>query len=359
MDQTKRLEWVDAAKGISILLVVMLYATNGAGEATNGVGAFHYVIGFATPFRMPEFFLISGLFLANVIARPWVKFADRRVVHYLYFYLLWAAIHLILKVGLASADPVGAGQQFVWALVQPYGVLWFIYVLALTGIAAKVVTELRIPHWLTFAGAAALSMAQFDTPSYAFDQFARYFVFFYAGYALAPVIFKLVSRAIAAPVVAIIGLLAWAALNGALVFTPGFVAEPGHFTMGLAENPLLKFALALSGSIALCVLAGLLSKAKWMGWLTFIGQRSLAIYVAFVIPLGFSRLALVKLGLISDTTMLSAVTMIIALIVPLAGYWVIQKVGFGSFLFNRPQWATLSQNGKKSDHSIKYGAPAE
>ena len=31
MDQTKRLDWVDAAKGISILLVVMLYATNGAG----------------------------------------------------------------------------------------------------------------------------------------------------------------------------------------------------------------------------------------------------------------------------------------------------------------------------------------
>ncbi len=126
-----------------------------------------------------------------------------------------------------------------------YGVLWFIYVLALTGIAAKVVTELRIPHWLTFVGAAALSMAQFDTPSYAFDQFARYFVFFYAGYALAPLIFKLVARAIEAPIVATIALLAWASLNGALVFTPGFVAEPGHFTW-ISREPLLKFALALS-----------------------------------------------------------------------------------------------------------------
>jgi uncharacterized membrane protein YcfT len=28
------------------------------------MGILHYVIGFATPFRMPEFFMISGLFLS-------------------------------------------------------------------------------------------------------------------------------------------------------------------------------------------------------------------------------------------------------------------------------------------------------
>ena len=36
-----------------------------------------------TPFRMPEFFLISGLFLDQVLARSWKAYADRRVVHYL------------------------------------------------------------------------------------------------------------------------------------------------------------------------------------------------------------------------------------------------------------------------------------
>lgn len=359
MTRNIRLDWVDMAKGISILMVVMLYATIGAGEATNNVGAFHYIIGFATPFRMPEFFLISGLFLANVINRPWRKFADRRAVHYLYFYALWAVIHIVLKVGLASADPLTALEQLGWAIIQPYGVLWFIYVLALVGVAAKVLKELRVPHWVVIAAAGVASMAHIDTASYALNQFAEYFVFFYAGYAFAPWIFKLVEKAMAMPKAAIAGLILWAAINGYFVFTPGFAAEPRHFTMGLAEAPAIRFALALAGSVALCVAAGVFSLANWMGWLRFIGQRSLVIYVAFALPLTFSRLLLIKLELVNDTTILTITTMLIALTLPLVGNWLIQKIGFGHFLFARPSWATLLKIEKKADHPIKYASPAE
>ena len=66
---SKRLDWVDMAKGLSIFLVVMMYAASSVGEDTGGVGALHWAIAFATPFRMPEFFLISGLFLSQVIDR--------------------------------------------------------------------------------------------------------------------------------------------------------------------------------------------------------------------------------------------------------------------------------------------------
>ena len=96
----ERLNWVDSAKGISIILVVMMYSVFNVGQDAEGVGLFHYVIGFATPFRMPEFFLISGLFLGQVLARDWKSYADRRVVHYLYFYALWAVIHIVLKIGI-------------------------------------------------------------------------------------------------------------------------------------------------------------------------------------------------------------------------------------------------------------------
>jgi len=359
MTATKRLEWVDTAKGLSILLVVMLYATNGAGEATGNVGALHYLIGFATPFRMPEFFLISGLFLVNVVNRPWAKFTDRRAVHYLYFYALWAVIHIVVKVGVASADPGTAVQHMFWAIIQPYGVLWFVYVLALTSVAAKVLMELRIPHWIALGAAAALSMAQVNTPSYAFNQFAEYFVFFYAGYVFAPWIFKLVEKAISAPKAAQAALILWAAINAYLVFTPTFVAAPVHFTMGLAEMPAIRFALAITGSISLCVAAGLLTRGKWMSWLNFIGKRSLVIYVAFALPLSFSRIVLIKLNLASDTTLLTISTMLIALVMPLLAHWMIEKIGFGRFLFTRPEWATLQRMGEKSDHPIKYGTPAE
>ena len=125
--QINRLDWVDTAKGISIILVVMMYSVFNVGTDTGEAGFWHYVIGFATPFRMPEFFLISGLFLGAVIARPWRAFADRRVLHYFYFYALWAVIHLVVKIGLASASPVEMVQQIALAVVEPYGVLWFIF----------------------------------------------------------------------------------------------------------------------------------------------------------------------------------------------------------------------------------------
>ena len=78
MTLTKRMAWVDIAKGVSIILVVMMYAAYNTGRHTGDIGFLHYVIAFATPFRMPEFFLISGLFPSTVIARPWLRYADRR-----------------------------------------------------------------------------------------------------------------------------------------------------------------------------------------------------------------------------------------------------------------------------------------
>ncbi len=44
-----RLDWVDAAKGLSIILVVMMHSAYGVGEDLNGTGVLHYIIGWATP----------------------------------------------------------------------------------------------------------------------------------------------------------------------------------------------------------------------------------------------------------------------------------------------------------------------
>ena len=46
-----------------------------------GEGFFHTVVAFAKPFRMPDFFLLSGLFLSRVIDRDWKTYLDRKVVH--------------------------------------------------------------------------------------------------------------------------------------------------------------------------------------------------------------------------------------------------------------------------------------
>ena len=94
---THRVAWVDYAKGICIIMVVMMHSTLGVGAAAGGEGFLHTVVAFAKPFRMPDFFLISGLFLSRVIDRDWKTYLDRKVVHFAYFYVLWMTIQFAFK----------------------------------------------------------------------------------------------------------------------------------------------------------------------------------------------------------------------------------------------------------------------
>jgi uncharacterized membrane protein YcfT len=358
--RNNRLDWVDAAKGISIILVVMMYSVFNVGQDADGVGLFHYVIGFATPFRMPEFFLISGLFLSQVIDRPWRRYADRRVVHYLYFYALWAVIHLTVKIGLASGAPLEALQDMAWAIIEPYGVLWFIYLLAAFSAAAKLVHSARLPHWAVFAFGALLQMANLSTGSYLVDQFSHYFVYFYSGYAFAPAIFRLVDSAVARPSLTLIGLGIYAVINAALVFSPGYAVLPGEIQLGYAGLPGVRLVLALAGSTALCVTAAMLVRLPWMEWLRWLGEHSLVVYLAFVLPMSFIRIALDKIGLIHDVTLLSAIVIVGAILVSVGLYGLVQWTGRGRFLFSRPAWAHLPGTpGSRSYVPPPAAVPAE
>ncbi len=354
MDKT-RLNWVDMAKGLSIFLVVTMYCAASVGEDTGQTGFLHWTIAFAMPFRMPEFFLLSGLFLAKVIGRPWAAFADRRVVHYAYFYALWALIHILFKEALIGRDPTGAAASLALAVVEPYGVLWFIYMLAVFGLIAKFLHEIKAPQWGVLGVAAILQMASIHTGSYLVDQLAEYFVYFYAGAVFAPRLFALADWTTSHVTAALSVLVVWAVVNAAMVFSPGFRMDPVHIEMGWGVLPGVHLILALAGAAAICMLAALLSRLPFMDWLRWMGTRSLVIYVAFVLPMGIARIILLRLG-IEEANVLSLLTMAVAIISPLVLWWVVQKIGRGKFLFERPAWAHLPGSRIRPGASA---APAE
>lgn len=340
MDNNNRLAWVDMAKGLSIFLVVTMYCAASVGEDTGQVGFLHWSIAFAMPFRMPEFFLLSGLFLSKVINRPWKRFVDRRVVHYLYFYALWAVIHIVFKEALVGRNIGGAASSLAWAVVAPYGVLWFIYMLAVFGLASKLLHELKAPAWAVLAVAAILQMADIHAGSYLVDQFAEYFVYFYAGAKFAPQVFRLGGWSADRPLLALAVLVAWAVINALLVFSPGFEMAPVHIRMGWAALPGVHLILAFAGAAAICMTSAMLARLPAMEWLRWLGSKSLVIYVAFVLPMGIARVLLLAVG-INEVNLVSLLTMIVAITAPLVLWWIVQKIGLGKFLFERPAWAHL------------------
>jgi uncharacterized membrane protein YcfT len=360
MAKAERLQWVDLAKGLSIILVVMMHSAYGVGQEIGGTGVLHWIIAFATPLRMPEFFLISGLFLSQVIGRDWARYADRRVVHYFYFYALWALIDITVKTGLSTMDPVATLEALAWAIVEPHGVLWFIYQLAIFSLATKLLYTIRAHHLVVLPIAAVLQMLPIASGSGVVDNFAEFYVYFYAGYAFAPLVFRLGDWVQAHPVRAIYALVLFAIVNGLLVFSPGFMLKPDHTEIGYAGLPGVRLALAFAGALAVCVLAMLLVRIPAMDWLRWLGSKSIVVYLAFALPMAFARTVMIKLGFTENTTLVSIIVMLVALVAPLALYAAITVTGWGKFLFERPSWAHLPGTpGSRSMVQTPAQVPAE
>src|SRR5207249_8050296 len=105
--------------------VVMMHSVLGVELAAGRTGFMHLLVAFAKPFRMPDFFLISGLFLARVIDRDWRIYLDRKVVHFAYFYALWVTIQFAFKAPGFAAEhgALGVASFYAEAFIEPFGTL--------------------------------------------------------------------------------------------------------------------------------------------------------------------------------------------------------------------------------------------
>src|SRR6185295_7743636 len=159
-----------------------------------------------------------GLFLGRVIDRDWRTYLDRKVVHFVYFYVLWLTIQFCFKLPPIVAERgLSAGAAlYLEALWQPFGTLWFIYLLPIFFVATKLTRNLSpVAVWIF---AAALEIAPIETGWMVVNEFASRFVYFYTGYILARPIFALAESVQRDRPLAVTGLAIWAAINGAFVF---------------------------------------------------------------------------------------------------------------------------------------------
>src|ERR1700753_3988374 len=214
---TDRIDWVDYAKGICIVMVVMMHSVLGVELAAGETGFMHPLVAFAKPFRIPDFFLISGLFLPLVIGRDWRTYLDRKVVHFAYFYVLWVTIQFGFKAPAFAAESswTHAGYLYLESFIEPFGTLWFIYLLPVFFVVTKATR--RLPPLLIWGLAALLEMTHTSTGWTAIDEFSARFFYFYSGYLFADRVFALSDRARAHPPLALAALALWAIVNESLV----------------------------------------------------------------------------------------------------------------------------------------------
>jgi uncharacterized membrane protein YcfT len=321
--RSTRIDWVDYAKGICIVMVVMMHSVLGVEAAAGQTGFMHALVAFAKPFRMPDFFLISGLFLSVVIDRDWRTYLDRKVVHFAYFYVLWVTIQFGFKAPSFAAESgwTHVGMLYLESFIEPFGTLWFIYLLPVFFVVTKILR--RAPPLAIWAAAAALEMMHVATGWTVIDEFCARFVYFYSGYLFANYVFALSDRARARPAFALAGLALWALVNGGLVH------------LGFSEWPVVSLALGLAGACAIIIIGTLLAQARWLDALRYCGEHSIVIYLAFFLPMAATRTLLLKSGLIHDIGTISLLVTIAGIFGALAIWWMVRGTR-ANFLFERP-----------------------
>jgi uncharacterized membrane protein YcfT len=211
--------------------------------------------------------------------------------------------------------------MYLESFIEPFGTLWFIYLLPVFFVVAKATR--KMPPLAIWGVAALLETAHIATGWTAIDEFGARFVYFYSGYLFANYVFALSDRARARPGLALAALAAWALINGSLV------------EFGLSEWPLISIMLGLAGACAIVTSGTLLARAHWLNFLRYCGEHSIVIYLAFFLPMAATRTLLLRAGLIHD---IGAISLIVTL-VGVAGALVLWRMALAvgaNFLFERP-----------------------
>jgi len=309
-----RIDWVDFSKGLCIILVVLLHSTNGVEKAFGTESWLHGFIEWARPFRMPDFFLIAGLFLSRRIDRPWRSYFDTKVVHFAYFYIIWMTVWYVLKLPefINQQGLKDAVLLYPLSFIQPLGTLWFIYMLAVFFVAAKMLRH--APVIVVWLAAVILHAMHIETGARVVDEFAARFVFFYSGYAFAAYAFSVADfigkQKTAA---ALNGLTIWAVLNAWLVFG------------GWSQMPGIELAMGYAGTSAVIAVGVLLARFKFGNFVSYCGQNSILIFLSYFIFMAGTRIALLKTGLITDPGSMALLVTAAAVVGPLLAFRLVKN----------------------------------
>jgi uncharacterized membrane protein YcfT len=270
-----RVAWIDTAKGIAILMVALAHSVQWLSLTGLTPGVWDRINLVFIVFRMPLFFLASGLFAGSILTRSWPALWRTRLSLLVWALLVWTLVRFGFFVLFPT--PTGIDEtslvDLALAPVRPSNGLWFLYALALFFVVMKLVRD-RVDWRLQLGGAALLSVwffARADTGNIAWNGICRYLVFFMIGCFFRDHIIRFVERR-----GLVSGLAFGAAFLAATLVALASASQVPFITGGLTFVSLLAIGAGL-------VIARFLTRFRGMAWLTFVGRNTLPVYVVHVL----------------------------------------------------------------------------
>jgi fucose 4-O-acetylase-like acetyltransferase len=332
-----RVEAIDYAKGIGILLVVVAHVWRGldariflpAALRTNGP-IDRWVYGF----HMPLFFAVSGLFLYRSAGKPARAYLAEKGAALLWPYLLWSAIYWALAsfTGGERLSPAA----FAAALVDhPIGHLWFLWVLLLVAIVILALRKLFLPAWGVLVVAIAFRYLAV-MPQYAIHlkiaraihlpieaplfEFAMFFPYVAGAAAIAGPLLKALQR--------------WPLSTWVALMVAGAAIVTYETRSGNADAQMFNPVSGVAGTIMVLGVARVLEHLG-VASIRFVGQRSLEIYLVHILAAAAVRVALLKAVHVTQWSIHLPAGFFAGVLAPLALWWACRVASF-PVLFRLP-----------------------
>lgn len=278
----QRLAWPDAAKGLSILLVVVLHGTmwiEYLGASSAALTTFNTM--FAS-MRMPLFFCIAGIFGSKWIEADWRTLATSKLSLLIWIFIAWQPVFFAFKYFASLIIPeqhpslLGQLARMIVSPIRPNGETWFLWALVIYFVLAKAFRRVQPFIHLSIAGFISLLFSGIVRPWLGADtvrlmgtgleMVVPLYFFFAFGLILKHKILELATSL--QWQYRVLVLLAWATLAGIAA------------SSGSSRAPGVEFMLQLLGVGAGIALGTLL---KPVIWLQRIGQNTLPIYVGHML----------------------------------------------------------------------------
>lgn len=340
LKQQPRYPWVDYAKGIAILLVVYRHMLGGYEDAGIVINDYLTLAQQSVyNFRMPLFFILSGIFVRKSMARRSTQqFVIYKLNTIMYPYLVWVTIQLSVQV-LFSQHTNHPKQlsDFIYIVYAPRSLdqFWFLYtIFNITIVYALLHTYAQLKPVGQLVVAAVFyylsTLAVVQTISLLQDTL-QFYLYFALGSFSADALLDDKKRPFFSSPWLLTGLL------------PLFLLSQWYWVQHQdlrAAQPLLFAAIAIVGSAFTLSVSFVLGKAQVAGFLKIIGKHSLYIYILHVLAIGFTRMVLLSILGITNAAVLLPLSMVAGVMFPIIFYQASLRYGLWFlFSFKKPKAA--------------------
>ncbi len=303
----KRFGWIDYDRGISIILVTYRHCYESMEKSGLNLQAYpflEYINVFFFGFRMPLFFIASGIFVSGSLRKRGLKaYSKIRVQNILYPMLVWGCIQISLQILLSSyANSDVDARSYWYLLVNPRatGQFWYLNALFCVGIIysfLKVKLKARLWHQL-LVGIILYTLVAYirTTPQhlgFAMDIF-EFYIFFAIGDAIAAFLLSEKAAQLFTSWKLVVPLLT--AFLVIQYFFTKINLEKGNNYFVEHHMPVFFLLVALVGCALSITVSFSLKKNNALKPLRVIGFNSVHIYCMQILAMALARIVFLKLG---------------------------------------------------------------